>query len=95
MPPSSKFHQNGVLDIKNMWDLIFFFQVAPENSQICVQLSIFKTHQAFPDILLPGLCRIFPQNLHLCGREVFSCLKNTHPDTLLDFYGFLCSGLLF
>lgn len=77
-----------------MWGLNFF-QVAPENSKICVQLSIFKTDQAFPDTLLPGICGIFPQNSHLCGREVFSCLKNTHSDTLLDFYSFLCSGLLF
>lgn len=59
-----------------MWDFIFFFQVALENTKICVQLSIFKTDQAFPDTL-PWICGIFPQNSHLCGRDVFSCLKNT------------------
>lgn len=53
----------------------FFFQVALENTKICVQLSIFKTDQAFPDTL-PWICGIFPQNSHLCGRDVFSCLKN-------------------
>lgn len=55
----------------------FLFQVAPEHSQICVQSSIFKTQQAFPDILFPGLRGISPRT-HICvGGKYFPALK-TH-----------------